>query len=199
MLSQNDSLEIDFKEFTLGVDEKSIVGKAVLTAADQHPDLYKLAEPGQNPWGFHHDRSFDEKTGYRARSMLTVPMLSAQDEVIGVIQLINKKRDPAPHADARRTTSTSEVVPFDERIGGAGAARSRRRPASRSRTRSSTTRSSDLFEGFVDASVTAIESRDPTTSGHSRRVATLTVALAETVDAATDGPLSRRALHARRR
>ena len=40
-----------------------------------------------------------------------------------------------------------------------------------------------LFEGFVDASVTAIESRDPTTSGHSRRVATLSVELAKKVDA----------------
>jgi response regulator RpfG family c-di-GMP phosphodiesterase len=47
-----------------------------------------------------------------------------------------------------------------------------------------------LFESFVDASVTAIESRDPTTSGHSRRVATLSVALAEKVDAVTVGPLS---------
>ena len=44
-----------------------------------------------------------------------------------------------------------------------------------------------LFEGFVNASVTAIESRDPTTSGHSQRVATLTVGLAEMVDR-TDGP-----------
>jgi HD-GYP domain-containing protein (c-di-GMP phosphodiesterase class II) len=47
-----------------------------------------------------------------------------------------------------------------------------------------------LFEGFVDASVTAIESRDPTTSGHSRRVATLTVALAKKVDALGDGPFA---------
>src|SRR6185369_17135087 len=47
----------------------------------------------------------------------------------------------------------------------------------------------NLFEGFVDASVTAIEARDPTTSGHSRRVATLTVALAQTVDAVGEGPL----------
>jgi HD-GYP domain-containing protein (c-di-GMP phosphodiesterase class II) len=39
-----------------------------------------------------------------------------------------------------------------------------------------------LFEGFVKASVTAIESRDPTTSGHSFRVADLTVGLAEAVD-----------------
>jgi response regulator RpfG family c-di-GMP phosphodiesterase len=45
-----------------------------------------------------------------------------------------------------------------------------------------------LFEGFVTAAVTAIESRDPTTSGHSGRVATLTVKLAEVVDRSSDGP-----------
>src|SRR5690606_13259822 len=47
-----------------------------------------------------------------------------------------------------------------------------------------------LFEGFVRASVKAIEQRDPTTSGHSERDATLTVALAEVVDRASDGPLA---------
>jgi HD-GYP domain-containing protein (c-di-GMP phosphodiesterase class II) len=46
----------------------------------------------------------------------------------------------------------------------------------------------DLFEGFVKASVTAIEARDPTTSGHSFRVAELTVALAEIVDRSDSGP-----------
>jgi response regulator RpfG family c-di-GMP phosphodiesterase len=44
-----------------------------------------------------------------------------------------------------------------------------------------------LFEGFVDASVTAIEARDPTTSGHSHRVAELTVGLAEAVNATQGG------------
>jgi response regulator RpfG family c-di-GMP phosphodiesterase len=44
-----------------------------------------------------------------------------------------------------------------------------------------------LFEGFVTAAVTAIESRDPTTSGHSGRVATLTVGLAEAVDRTAHG------------
>jgi response regulator RpfG family c-di-GMP phosphodiesterase len=47
-----------------------------------------------------------------------------------------------------------------------------------------------LFDGFVQASVTAIESRDPTTSGHSTRVATLTVGLAEMVDRLDDGPFA---------
>src|SRR5690606_21989227 len=44
-----------------------------------------------------------------------------------------------------------------------------------------------LFESFVKASVTAIESRDPSTSGHSDRVAILTCGLAEKVDALQDG------------
>ena len=55
-----------------------------------------------------------------------------------------------------------------------------------------------LFEGFVDASVTAIESRDPTTSGHSRRVATLSVELAKKVDARLRRAVRGRPLHARR-
>jgi response regulator RpfG family c-di-GMP phosphodiesterase len=45
-----------------------------------------------------------------------------------------------------------------------------------------------LFEGFVNASVTAIEARDPSTSGHSSRVAELTVGLAEAVNRTPNGP-----------
>jgi response regulator RpfG family c-di-GMP phosphodiesterase len=45
-----------------------------------------------------------------------------------------------------------------------------------------------LFEGFVKASVTAIEARDPSTSGHSNRVADLTVGLAEAVNRTPNGP-----------
>src|SRR5207244_4363640 len=44
-----------------------------------------------------------------------------------------------------------------------------------------------LFEGFVTAAVTAIEQRDPTTSGHSFRVADLTVELAKVIDRIDDG------------
>ena len=44
-----------------------------------------------------------------------------------------------------------------------------------------------LFEGFVDAAVTAIEARDPSTSGHSNRVAILTVGLAEAINQTPNG------------
>jgi len=189
MLSQNDSLQIDFQEFSLGVDAKSIVGKAVLDARPINiADLDALDQPGQNPWGVQHNRTFDQKTGYTARSMLTVPMLSAHAEVIGVIQLINRKRSPDRLLRSPRDFER-EVVPFDQRAEefalslAAQAGISLENAILYEEIR-------ELFEGFVDASVTAIESRDPTTSGHSRRVATLTVALATKVDGISEGPLA---------
>lgn len=185
MLSQNDSIPIDFKEFTLEVDEKSIVGQAVLTKQPINiPDLSDLKVAGRTPT-FRHNRSFDEKTGYRARSMLTVPMLSAMGEVIGVVQLINKKRNGGGPLGA--AAPDEAVVPFDARaeelalawVAQAGIALENALLYDEIRK---------MFDGFVDASVIAIESRDPTTSGHSRRVATMSVALARKVDAVSTGP-----------
>ena len=59
-------------------------------------DAYHL--PAGSP--FKISRSFDEKSGYRTKSMLVVPMRDHQNKVIGVIQLINKKRDAQDRAAA---------------------------------------------------------------------------------------------------
>jgi len=187
MLSQNDSMAVDFKEFTLPIDDQSVVGQAVLSRkAINLPDLSAMASDTSEP--FSHNRSFDEKTGYQARSMLTVPMTSAMGDVIGVIQLINKKRVPAKKL-CGPADFASEVVPFDNLSEEMALAL-----ASQAGVSLENAILYDeirrLFESFVDASVTAIESRDPTTSGHSRRVATLSVALAEKVDAVSAGPLA---------
>ncbi|MDX2020495.1 MAG: HD domain-containing phosphohydrolase [Deltaproteobacteria bacterium] len=188
MLSQNDSMKVDFKEFVLPVDERSIVGKAVLDRTKINIEDLQALQRDDTQSRIRHNRTFDERTGYQARSMLTVPLLSARGEPLGVIQLINKKRDP----NAMLTTPAdvaAHVVPFDPRSEelalalAAQAGLSLENAVLYEEIRR-------LFEGFVDASVTAIESRDPTTSGHSRRVATLSVALAERVDAVKDGPLA---------
>jgi hypothetical protein len=92
-ITHNESVQADFTEFTIPVSDKSIVGNAVLRKESINiPDLYRL-QP-DNPWGVTHDRTWDEKMGYESHSMLTVPMINQQDYVIGVIQLINKKRKP---------------------------------------------------------------------------------------------------------
>src|SRR5581483_4299246 len=58
VVSQNDSVKIDFREFTLPVDEKSIVGRSVIERQVMNiPNLYALDEPGTNPWGFKHDKT----------------------------------------------------------------------------------------------------------------------------------------------
>jgi HD-GYP domain-containing protein (c-di-GMP phosphodiesterase class II) len=201
MLSQNDSIKIDFKEFTLAVDEKSIVGQAALSGQPINiADLARLQDPSTGATGassgaapalpgrrtptLRHNRSFDDKTGYRARSMLTVPMLSAMGEVIGVVQLINKKRDP------RRALAPAdidgEVIPFDQRAEELALAWAAQAGVSLENALLYD-EIRKLFDGFVDAAVIAIESRDPTTSGHSRRVATLSVELAKKIDAISDG------------
>jgi HD-GYP domain-containing protein (c-di-GMP phosphodiesterase class II) len=187
MLSQNDSIEVNFREFTLPIDESSIAGKAVFGGKPINiPDTGALA--AADAQGLVHNRSFDQQTGYQARSMLTVPMLSAMGDVIGVIQLINKKRTPGAKLVSQEAFS-SEVVPFDQDAEEMALAL-----ASQAGVCLENAILYDeirrLFESFVDASVTAIEARDPTTSGHSRRVATLTVGLAEKVDALADGPLA---------
>ena len=43
-------------------------------------------------------RNFDKKTGYRSKSFLTVPMKNHEDEIIGVLQLINAQ-DPQDRRD----------------------------------------------------------------------------------------------------
>jgi HD-GYP domain-containing protein (c-di-GMP phosphodiesterase class II) len=187
MLSQNDSMKIDFEEFNLAIDGSSIVGRAVLDARPINIADLGRPDDGDPLSRVRHNRSFDDKTGYRARSMLTVPMLSAENEVIGVIQLINKKRRPGQLLREAGDFET-EVIPFDARAEELALALASQAGVCLENA-ILYKEITNLFEGFVDASVTAIESRDPTTSGHSRRVATLTVALAQKVDAIGDGPL----------
>jgi HD-GYP domain-containing protein (c-di-GMP phosphodiesterase class II) len=182
-LTQNDSVRFDSREFTMPLSDRSMAGCAALRKKTLNiPDVYDLP-PGST---FHFDSTFDTRTGYVTRSMLVAPLISQRDEVIGVIQLINKKRDPS-HKLLAKADVDEQVVAFDERseelLGmlAAQAGVSLETAILYEEIRS-------LFEGFVKASVEAIESRDPTTSGHSRRVAELTVELAKIVGAEVTGP-----------
>ena len=189
MCSQNDSKRIDSKGFTMAVSGSSIVGTCVLTSDSINiVDLYHLDTPGQgnNPWGFVHDRSFDDKYRYQTRSMLTVPMISARDEVIDVIQLINKRARGRADLDSPEDFDHG-VVSFDDvSVAYAASLASQAGIALENAQLYAEVRT--LFDGFVRASVMAIESRDPTTSGHSERVATLTVGLARSIDRLDSGP-----------
>ncbi|MFB3125884.1 MAG: HD domain-containing phosphohydrolase, partial [Candidatus Acidiferrales bacterium] len=116
----------------------------------------------------------------------TIPMQNQQGDILGVLQLINCKRD-----FRQRITSPEEiereVVPYGPRqIELATSLASQAAVAYENNILYENIQT--LFEGFVKAAVTAIEQRDPTTSGHSFRVSRLTCSLAETVDKVETGP-----------
>ncbi len=182
-LTQNDSISFDWREFSVPVSSRSMSGYVALHKSSLNiADVYEL--PPRSPFGF--DPSFDAKIGYRTKSMLCAPLLSRSGDVIGVIQLINKKRDV--ERKLLNAADTDElVVPFDERseellmtlASQAGIALENAILYAEI---------NHMLEGFVRASVEAIEQRDPTTSGHSRRVADLTVGLARAVERQDAGP-----------
>jgi HD-GYP domain-containing protein (c-di-GMP phosphodiesterase class II) len=182
-LSQNDSLSFDSREFTMPISTRSMAGYVALEQKTLRiDDVYDM--PPGSPFAF--DRSFDEKVGYRTKSMLVTPLMSSKGEVIGVLQLINKKRE-AKQKLLSPDDVERNVTPFDER-----SEELVRTLASQAGIALENAILYDdirkIFEGFVQASVDAIEARDPTTSGHSRRVADLTVGLAMAVERADSGP-----------
>jgi len=187
-VSQNDSRQVPAAGFEMQVSASSIVGRCVLEGDRiRVPDLYALDEPGtgNNQWGFVHDRSFDDRYGYQTRSVLAVPMISAHTEVIGVIQLINKRARGWIQLDLP-TDFENGVVPFDDvSVAYVSTLASQAGIALENVLLYDEVKA--LFDGFVNAAVKAIESRDPTTSGHSERVAELTVGLAKAVNATERG------------
>lgn len=178
-VAQNESREVPFRSFLVDVNRKSIYGYAgVMQQALNFVDVYYLPTNKEYSWG---GRPFDTSISYRTKSMLTVPLINWRGETIGIIQLINRK----PNREMRLETPAfceKHVQPFSEddlRL-----AQSIASQASIAIQNAELVESVEgLFRGFIDASVNAIESRDPTTSGHSRRVAKMTVGLAERTDA----------------
>ena len=173
-LAQNDSRESRFEEEVLPISPDSIAGYVAQTGETLNlADAYD--PPKDKPFVI--NRSFDEATGYRARSMLVVPMENAEGETIGVLQLINKKSNRESVLDTIESFERG-VLSFDQ-----DDERLVRSLASQAAVcvdnNSLYVERENLFRQFVNAAVQAIESRDPTTQGHSKRVALMTTALAE--------------------
>jgi len=175
--------EVPFVEFTMPVDRTSLAGYAAITGEPLVIDDAYFLPPDVE---YTINRSFDERYGYRTKSMLVIPMKDHKEQVIGVLQLINRKRNweavLATPADVEQ-----QVVPYSKRTVELVTALAGQAAVAIENSRLYKD-IEQLFEGFVQAAVHAIEQRDPTTFGHSGRVANMTVSLAAVVDRAREGP-----------
>jgi len=162
---QNEKIELEWQEIRIPLDEHSIAGACAVRKQVIHlPDVYKI--PKQETFQF--NKSFDKRSGYHTRNMLSIPLLKQNNDLVGIVQLINSRKCAdfsEEEIDLGKTFSVHIAVAVETALLYQDIER--------------------LFEGFIRASVTAIESRDPTTSGHSERVAKLTLSLAQSVNEST--------------
>lgn len=178
-VAQNDSIHFPFKEMKLPYDRKTIAGHVATSGEILNiPDVYQL--PKDAPYSY--STAFDEISGYRCRSMLVIPMKNRDGEIIGVIQLINKKREPWVRLETKDKVDNFVTTfdPFDEELAST--------LASQAAVCVEKTKLYEeiegMFEGLVESFTIAIEKRDSPTSGHCKRVAKYALALAEAVNTA---------------
>ena len=137
------------------------------------PDVYDA-----EGFDFQGTRNFDAQTGYRSKSMLVVPMKNHENDIIGVLQLLNAR-------DEKR----SEVVSFSAECQEMTESLASQAAVALSNNRLIQDLEA-LMESFIRAIATAIDEKSPYTGGHVRRVADLTMDIARKINDTTEGPLA---------
>jgi HD-GYP domain-containing protein (c-di-GMP phosphodiesterase class II) len=127
-------------------------------------------------FNFEGTRKFDAETGYRSKSMLVVPMRNHENDIIGVLQLLNAQ-----------ISKTTEVISFSTEN-----QKMTESLASQAAVAISNNRLihdlENLLESFIRTIATAIDEKSPYTGGHVRRVSELTMAIADKINKRRDGP-----------
>ncbi len=183
-IAQNDSVYVPFKGFVMPVSKENISGYVALTGNVLNiPDAYYM--PGNTEFTFSTD--FDKQINYRTKSMLVVPMRNKDEEIIGVLQLLNRKI--SSDAIVNPETADDVVLAYTKEDEKLISSLTSQAAVAIEKTQLYQ-EIEDLFSGFVQATVSSIESRDPTTSGHSRRMAELAIALAEHMNELDTGPFA---------
>jgi len=180
-VAQNDTLQKrqgaaaeSFRPFPLPLTKKSIAGYVALTGETLNiKDVYDLDESTE--YGF--NREFDQRNNYRSKSMLVVPMFDHRSENIGVLQLINALDD-----HGRVVSFKPELEELVLSLASQAAVAIRNALLINS--------IKNLFAALVQYSASAIDARSPHTAGHSRRVATLALQVAQAVNRQTEGPFA---------
>lgn len=179
-----DAIEGEVHDIRFPITPERLVGWSALTGDVLNiADAYQL-DPAL-PYRF--DSGMDQQLGYRSVSILSLPLRISSGEVVGVLQLINRKKDP----EAMLTPETAKALTqsfssFDQDLMEALASLA-----------AVCVQRTQLLEGqekLIDAIIAlvagAIDAKSPYTGGHCERVPELAVMLAEAAEAAQDGPLA---------
>ena len=155
-------------------NHKNVASAAVLTGDSINiPDAYE-----NESFDFSGTKKFDEDTGYRSKSFLCVPLKNSQNQVIGVLQLLN-----AVDADTGEVIEfRPDIQPLIEALGSQAAVALDNQQLLESQKK--------LLDSFIELIASAIDAKSPYTGGHCQRVPELTKMLAAAACDQQDGPFS---------
>ncbi len=128
-------------------------------------------------YDFSGTRAFDQNTGYRSKSFMTVPLMTPEGEVVGVLQLINAQNE------------AGEVIPFREDAKSVISALSGQAAIVIS-NRMLLDSQKELLDSFIRLIAGAIDEKSPYTGGHCQRVPEIAKRLAQAANEQTDGPFA---------
>ncbi|MEO5668645.1 MAG: HD domain-containing phosphohydrolase [Bdellovibrionota bacterium] len=185
-IALNDSIEFEFQRVKIPLSRPGVATRVFASGESLRiRDVYRIPSSLK---GVVFDPTVDAKIGYRTRSVLAVPLKNSRGEVLGVLQLLNKKSRASQRWPSQSATLLAKMPQFDQ--ADVKLLESFAAVAAASLENQGLYREIEaLFESFVKASVVAIDSRDPGTRGHSVRVARLTVELARACSESNDEDL----------
>ncbi|MFQ5765156.1 MAG: HD domain-containing phosphohydrolase [Rhodospirillales bacterium] len=155
-------------------NQANVASCAALTGESINiPDAYKAKN-----FDFSGTRKFDEGTGYRSKSFLTVPMKNSQDEVIGVLQLLNA----LDRETGEVISFGGDIQPLIEALASQAAVALDNKQLLDAQKL--------LLDSFIELIASAIDAKSPYTGGHCQRVPELTKMLTEAACEANEGPFA---------
>lgn len=176
-IAKNRSRTFPFKEFTLDLNKNSIAGYVGMT---QKPLNLKNVKKIPEDLGLKYNSSFDEKINYKTVNMLVIPMVDYGGELVGILQLINKKKlndvilGEQDEIENMITDYTKEETHIISSLAAqAGILLERTKLYNDI---------NDLLESFIETMVNTLDARDTTTSGHSKRLGGYAIKFAEVIN-----------------
>jgi HD-GYP domain-containing protein (c-di-GMP phosphodiesterase class II) len=171
-------INIPFYPIRLYDRERKPIKSNVVSYAYHHDTSFNIADAyAEKGFDFSGTKNIDKKTGYRSKSFLTVPMKNHENQIIGILQLLN--------ATDRVTGTVTEFSVEDQQLAESLASQA----AIALTNRLLINHLENLFESFINLINGVIDDKSPHTGKHCDRVPALTMMLAEAVNSCRVGPL----------
>jgi two-component system sensor histidine kinase DegS len=109
-IAKNLSLDAKVEESVIHITPQSICGYTAITGLPlKIDDAYAISTKEE----YCHNKDYDMATGYLTKSVLSIPMKTHEDKVMGVIQLINKRKPDVDKINYTRKYSLEDIISYN--------------------------------------------------------------------------------------